>query len=240
MQVPLQAFIREAPLKSLDDDAHLRLDYLGYLTPSGHPLLVVEAKRPSISAPEARFKRECKVSMGSPALDCGSFVKTLANPSNPITEGWKRFLQKGRKYVEAVRKDFGQAPQRFVFTNGSWFVVFKDPDKAFLDGANAKASDIIVFLDRNEVLSRSREFFELLNFHSLLPPFSAIKASALQPPQREGRDLRLSGTARELPGHGADRRAATAVRPRPARAFPGTPIGEAHSGRGIKFGLGEF
>lgn len=144
----LPAFIPEAPLESLERGARRFLDYFGFSATTQKPLIIVEAKRPSLKLPSDSNHSE-----------------TIANglKGDNLGKKWNEILQTMKDYVISTAAHFGCAPLRAVITNGSWLILFADPAQTFLND-DLDVGSIIVYADHNEILNKAAEVWEYLEY----------------------------------------------------------------------------
>lgn len=153
-----------------DSDAERRrLDYHGRVNKGGRSLLIVEAKRPSISLPRNDDSSVSK-------LIALALRSTKKSSGSPVSAEWGEILTSARDYSNRVMTSSNAAPMRFVISNGEWFVIFRDVGATLLSN-NPEALEIVLFTGLDDVLARSDEFCRLLGYQDL---------SGYVPPQHPG------------------------------------------------------
>jgi len=139
-----ESVIPEYPVESAPDSDKNRwfLDYLGLeIGKDGKsvPLLVVEAKRLREPGPSPSSNKGPQSVWSSAELLAMALAK-----SAKLKGKWPEWLATAREYVVRLHQDRGRYPQRYVMTNGEWFVIFTDPIAAFVD-KTATSSSILVY-----------------------------------------------------------------------------------------------
>jgi hypothetical protein len=144
----LPAFVPEAQIESLERGTRRFLDYFGLSPTTQKPLIVVEAKRPSLSLPSDE-----------------NLPETIASGlrEQNLGEVWNEILSSIQDYVNSVTAHFGYSPHRVGITNGSWLILFLDPIQTFVNG-NVHSGAIVVFADPNEIYSKAAEVWEYLEY----------------------------------------------------------------------------
>ncbi len=158
--------IEDAVDPSDDADGHQRrLDYHGREHHTGHSLLIVESKRPSVQLPPT-----------SDGNISGLLAKALTQIHRgsdiPVTILWTKILKSAKDYVKRVTAATGRIPEKFAISNGEWFAGFSDVNATLL-ATNPEAGAITIFRDLNDVARRVDEFYELLSYQALsgyIPP----------------------------------------------------------------------
>lgn len=139
-----ESIIPEYPVESPPGSAANRwfLDYLGReigKDGTSVPLLVIEAKRLSEAGPSPSS------SDGPQAVWSPAELLAMALRKKVTLKGkWPEWLDTAKEYVVRLHRDRTRYPQRYVMTNGEWFVIFTDPKAAFVD-ASATSSSILVY-----------------------------------------------------------------------------------------------
>lgn len=170
----LGSILVEAPLAPLTTDNHRRfLDYHGREVSedsSDRSLLVIEAKRPSVSLPgDASRANELFVKDIIEALDWMSSVKMK---KKGVNAEWIARLETLSDYVKRVHSTYSNAPCRAVITNSEWYVIFNNPEKTFVVGS-LSVDDIIIFKNLQDIENRANEFYDNIAYVSLskrIPP----------------------------------------------------------------------
>jgi hypothetical protein len=149
------------------------LDYFGFERESGSPLLIVEAKRPSLRLP---FNENSEVPCtGHPASEV--FARYLESKNtggnlsdwieSGLTQEWREYLETLRDYVRSVART-AAIPRRVVVTNGEWLVVFRNPAQAFVqEDGHIDHAAILVFGSHKRLDMYYAEIFEELSYSSL-------------------------------------------------------------------------
>ncbi|GAB6165938.1 hypothetical protein JCM19992_19380 [Thermostilla marina] len=189
----------EYPVLSAETGHRRFLDYLGYEQQSGRPLLIVEAKRPSLSLPSVNNHGGHPAH--HPAADmiqtfCGDMKSGARQSSSSrpqLTQQWQKYLRDLRDYFCSAAAQAGGV-KRLVITNGEWLIIFQDPPQAFGDDSE-DAGEVVVYQDREAVLANSLDIFERLAYKKLTD-----EAPWLRPNEVSGAvsDENIAGVARAL------------------------------------------
>jgi len=182
------------------ESGHRRfLDYLGYERESERPLIIVEAKRPSLSLPSAsdycghptHHPAAEMIKQFCPQMKSGGHQPSTDAPQLPSQ--WQEHLRTLRDYFLSTSVQAGSV-KRVVITNGEWLIIFQDPLQAFGDDSD-DMGEIVVYQDHNAILERWQDIFERLAYKKLTdkPPW-------LQPNQVSGAvsDKNVAGAAHAL------------------------------------------
>jgi hypothetical protein len=146
------------------DERRKRLDYFGFERDTDQPLLVVEAKRPSVRFPG-----------GELAAVADKFRKYLVksrrrrySPADAdLTAAWGECLDQVREYARSVFSTHGRWPQRVAVCNGRWLVIFVEPHLAFGTTAGTSAGEILLFESRDAMARRAADIWRCLEYGSL-------------------------------------------------------------------------
>ncbi|HPF38770.1 MAG TPA: hypothetical protein PK093_09010 [Phycisphaerae bacterium] len=126
-----------------------RMDYFGYDRETDRPLIVVEAKWMRMELPVAevrgidpkahRFARHI--------ADC---LKMQRDGDQDLPEGidkpWAEAIKQLAGYCRSVGANAGEWPQRAVLTNGSWLVLFVNPESTFDENRNSRIDPAGIFV----------------------------------------------------------------------------------------------
>lgn len=147
-----------------EDERRKRLDYFGFERETDRPLLIVEAKRPSVRLPQ-----------GSTAEVADALRKYLVrsrrrqySPGNAgLPEVWGECLDQVREYARSVFVHFQRWPSRVAVCNGTWLVVFVEPHLAFGTTAAPDVGEILVCESRDAIVQRAGEVWKCLEYGAL-------------------------------------------------------------------------
>jgi hypothetical protein len=162
-----ESVIPEYPVDSPpdSDDNRWFLDYLGLeigKDGTSIPLLVVEAKRLRETGPSP------SKSDGPQAVWSWAELLAMALTKKATLKGkWPEWLATAREYVGRLHRDRKRYPQKYVMTNGEWFVIFTDPKAAFVDNT-ATSSSILVYESWTAFCTGLEQAFPHLERHHLL------------------------------------------------------------------------
>jgi hypothetical protein len=149
-------------------DAHRRrLDYHGRDNDQARSLLAIEVKRPRVRLPATGGR-----SLADWIADALGTVNAGGAGVEKLPAEWRRILASLVDYVKRIVAAYGDAPTRFVLTNGEWFLVFRDL-KATVLARDPEAGKIVLFSDLADVIARADEFCSLLAYQDLsghIPP----------------------------------------------------------------------
>lgn len=173
----------------LSDNSNTRrfLDYLGYCSQTQAPLLLVEAKRPSLSLPgpgPGTSHPQCH-----PASEIlASYLMGGVRPSNVgssslsnyLTKEWCSYLDTLGDYFRSIR-DVRLSPRKVLITNGEWLVLFSAPTNAFAPTStnSLSPSSVYIFQSKKEILQHSNILFEELEYSKLSRSQLPISATQL-------------------------------------------------------------
>lgn len=149
----LPNLIPEVPVRSEGRGSIRFLDYLGIEKQTDNPLLIVETKRPEAGLPTA-------FNLASTHMEV--VAKGLAGES--LKGEWNKWLEDLKDYVRSIFNKTEKIPKRVVITNGDWLIVFLDPCDAFLQDGEHDPARIFVFLNKDDIESRSHELFLQLEY----------------------------------------------------------------------------
>ncbi len=159
-----------------------RLDYLGFDRDTAAPLLVVEAKRPSLSLPI-----DTTVPSNSRTHPAGGAFAEFLSGIQPergrnrsvdhLTSDWCKHLTQVKNYALGLNAS-GHLPARVAITNGRWLVVFCDVKNAFCDGP-VDPSQIAVFPKFDPTSQDAVEIRELLDYRKLCRSAASLEPSEL-------------------------------------------------------------
>lgn len=159
-----------------------RLDYLGFDHNTATPLLVVEAKRPSLSLPiDTTVSRDSRTHPVG-----GAFAEFLSGMQpergrhrlvDHLTADWCKHLTQVKGYARDLNAT-GHLPARVAITNGWWLVVFCDVNNAFCDGP-VDPSRIAVFPTLDPTSQAAEEIRELLDYRKLCRFAAPLEPSEL-------------------------------------------------------------
>jgi hypothetical protein len=163
--------IIEAFLRDRWTNTRRRLDYLGHERDAVHPLLIVEAKRPDApfiyvtrSLEPGRNYVYSEVQLLADALH---YLKDSDQSEPPLLKVWSEWLFEVRNYCLNTYNNTGHMPQRVVITNGTWLIIFKDPQDAFCGDARPTESEIFLFRSVKSIEDNTRLIFELLDYNRI-------------------------------------------------------------------------
>jgi len=149
--VGLPKFVPEAPIESLQRGTRRFLDYFGLSSSTRKPLIIVEAKRPSLKLP----------SNDNPSEIFSNGLKGIS-----LGKDWDDILSTIRDYVCSTTAQFGHTPHRVVITNGNWLLLFLNPVQTFVS-KNIDVGDIIVYSDADEICDKAHEVWEYLEYNNI-------------------------------------------------------------------------
>lgn len=133
--------------------ARRRMDYLGYEQQVDEPLLILEAKRPTMFPTPPNGSMEVLSAIVS---------QWLATPQK-APGSWRDWLPSLQDYVLAVAQRAGRFPVRAAITDGDWLIIFERPEDAF-GGRGARDPNYIhVFPKAEEIIARYDRVFDLLD-----------------------------------------------------------------------------
>lgn len=149
-----------------------RMDYLGHDRATDEPLLVVEAKRPSVSLPGTT------PSLASPeAHDVGrDIAKALRKlkageeiPKRLLNGDWREAIAQIRNYCRTIKEARKTWPRKAVLANGDWLIIFADPENAFGSDAGTEIQPhlILVFESRSSMLQHYALLWSQLEYSAL-------------------------------------------------------------------------
>lgn len=169
-----QNLASEVGIASVKSETKRRLDYLGFDSETTKPLLLVEAKRPSLQLPFVDVPSASP--FGHPAaVAFADFlgrlpIKGAAKPSavRGITAEWAEYLHSVRDYVLTLGAT-SSVPRRVVMGNGNWLIIFTEPADAFMgsDGIEPNCAQIAIFPSQAMVLEYAGDLFRLLEYSRL-------------------------------------------------------------------------
>jgi hypothetical protein len=158
------AVAEEARVKG---DTTLFLDYLGVHLVTRIPVLIFEAKaweKPPVSPSAAAGRRIRPEELIARALN---YVKGGKNGDSPVTAEWIEWLEKLQAYVSDLKEQSGHLVSRVAISSGQWLVIFTEPGPAFLDPADVKPGNILVFQIDNFV-RESDDIFRQISYGQLV------------------------------------------------------------------------
>jgi hypothetical protein len=149
-----------------------RMDYLGHDRATDEPLVVVEAKRPSVSLPGTT------PSLASPdAHDAGRVIaKALEKlkageeiPKRLLNGDWREAIVQVRNYCRTIKEARNTWPRKAVLSNGDWLINFANPENAFGSdtGAEIQPHLILVFESRSRMLQHHTLLWGQLEYSTL-------------------------------------------------------------------------
>jgi len=163
----------------LKADTTRRLDYFGFCRDTDRPLLVVEAKRPSLRLPLTN-EAECDPYAHPSGEAIAEYLGgqqadgTRRRLTDHLSKEWRRYLDQVSLYANALIRD-GCPPLRIALTNGQWLIVFRDVPGAFAS-EDVQGSHIAVFPRLDPLSTYNTEIFDLLDYRGL-----TLLADPLQP-----------------------------------------------------------
>ena len=174
----------EIGLKSLATGQRRFLDYLGFERETAVPLLVVEAKRPSLALP-AEGNWTGHFASHPVGNLFAEFLQALDGSDDeagrlesPLTEEWRKNLYSLRDYIRSIDPD--SLPQRVLITNGYWLVIFDDPKSAFVDPeATVSPRDILIYDNPIAILQFYDDIYQRISYghlardHGIVTPHQA-------------------------------------------------------------------
>lgn len=146
---------------------------------SSKSLLLVEAKRASISLPDfsAGAVATHEFATAISGILSGTKGKTKSETFE-LTATWEKFISTLCDYVCRVHEKTKGSPTTAVISNGDWFVVFINPQRTFID-LDPIAADIQIYQNRHDVLAATARFSEYLGYSSLANHIPDQKPDAL-------------------------------------------------------------
>jgi hypothetical protein len=165
----LPNLVPEAPVTS-DESGHIRfLDYLGFERYTDHPLLIVEAKRPSESLPRLAQVGDSPPLSSIPEGDRGTVPLVVCRGliGEPLLGAWNQWLQDLKDYVCSVKQHSGSTPRRVISTNGDWLILFLNPADTFLPEGTQDPGAILVFESRADLEDRHTQVFRYLEYSAV-------------------------------------------------------------------------
>jgi hypothetical protein len=157
----LPALIPEAPIQSLEHGTRRFLDYFGLTTTTQKPLILIEAKRPSLKLPSDSNPIDSDL----PENISRRIAEGLKGES--IGEEWGEILQTMKDYINSVTIHFSYSPLRAVITNGSWLILFVDPAHTFSEGV-IDPDDIVIYSNPADIIKRAAEIWEYLEYSQVV------------------------------------------------------------------------
>jgi hypothetical protein len=148
-------------------DTTLFLDYLGVHLETRVPVLIFEAKaweKPPVSSPAAAGRKISPDELIARALN---YVKGGKVGDAPVTAEWMEWLEKLQAYVHDLKKQSGHLVSRVAISSGQWLVIFTEPGPAFLDSADVKPGNILVF-QVEEFVRESDHIFRQISYGQLI------------------------------------------------------------------------
>lgn len=149
------------------------LDYFGFEKHSESPLLVVEAKRPSLDLPangggETHFSSHPASALFAGYLQARHASREASDKLKSIlTEEWRGYLDDLRDYIRSVANAIA-TPRRAIITNGEWLVLFHNPVEAFVDDhSDVAPTAILIFNSRDVIVTYCSEIFAQLSYACL-------------------------------------------------------------------------
>ena len=120
--------VPETPVRSSASGNIRFLDYLGLERYTTRPLVVVEVKRPGSPIPKIVGTPQGKVSYTPGAAICEGLRGRELNGK------WSEWLETLRDYCKSLVDRGGLPPKRLVITDGEWWIIFRNPEAAFVTG----------------------------------------------------------------------------------------------------------
>ncbi len=157
--------------KAATEEHRRRMDYLGYSRETDRPLVVIEAKRPSVQLPGA--SSPISLPEAHPVGEIIAKTLTHIRDGKSVPRGvggvWKEALEQVGRYCRTVFETRGEWPSRAVLTNGNWIIVFANPQNAFTSNTEEtiSARHILVFESRNSVVEKHVHLWELIEYSQL-------------------------------------------------------------------------
>jgi hypothetical protein len=166
--------IPEAPIKPSGTGNTRFLDYLGTDGSEGRALLVVETKRPNSSLLSRIRKYNRYADETLPQL-----IAAALEGKADVGKEWQEWLETLRDYARRVRDQSSQPPRRVVLTNGSWLIIFTDPDNSFLQGGTPDDRRILVYEKLEEIETRPGEAFRWLEHQQVLDEVPPLNVASI-------------------------------------------------------------
>lgn len=129
------------------------MDYFGYEREVNQPLLVVEAKRPSLFP----------IPPGGSVETASAKVSEWLKRPNSAPGEWEEWIPSLQEYVVSVFQRTGVFPVRAAITDGDWLVIFENPSDAFGEAGTRDARFVHAFTDKDDVYDRYDLVFRLLD-----------------------------------------------------------------------------
>jgi hypothetical protein len=148
-------------------DTTLFLDYLGVHLETRVPALIFEAKaweKPPVSSSTAAGRKISPDELIARALN---YVKGGKVGDAPVTAEWIDWLVQLQAYVRDLKEQSGHLVSRVAISSGQWLVIFTEPGPAFLDPADVKPRNILVFQIENFV-RESDDIFRQISYGQLI------------------------------------------------------------------------
>ena len=160
-------------------DRRWHMDYLGHahLDKDVLPLLIVEAKRPEETLPDPHA-----VGTVPSYYDVRLFLLDGLCGHRQLPGDWHKWLLKQcAGYVSRVHAQHGQYPRGVCLTNGDWFVIFTDPEAAFVTRSPSLDSVIVIpdWASFCRAISQVREHLEVDRLLDGVLPHKAQSAVSL-------------------------------------------------------------
>lgn len=168
----------EVAVTSSETERKRFLDYFGYDRETAAPLLIVEAKRPSLNLP--LYGGDWSGVAQHPTAEAIAIYLHDQDSEHGLTALWTSYLDDVRDYMESVNVSTGEPPKRLVMTNGTWLIIFTSPSDSFSSHPPAGSTSIFVFEDTNVILSDTELLFKLLAYPCVANSVPAIPRSQLR------------------------------------------------------------
>jgi hypothetical protein len=158
----MPSLIPEMPISSLEEGRKRYIDYLGINPSTNKPLLIVEAKRPSLGLPT--------IVHIEPEIDptnniARSIVEGLKGKS--LGREWDEILKQVKDYVNLTISESQYAPLRAVITNGDWLLLFLNPLQTF-HNENINGDEILIYINRDHIIERAIEIWGYLEYNQVV------------------------------------------------------------------------
>ena len=163
------------------------LDYFGFERESELPLLVVEAKRPSLRLPLEGKGSKTHFNCHPASEKIAEYLQSRHESRNVdenleavLTNEWRGYLDDLRDYIRSVA-DVTTVPRRAIITNGEWLVLFYDPEQAFAnEDARVDSTAILIFANRDQILNYYSEIYEKCSYTCLVNDSGIIRPRNLR------------------------------------------------------------
>lgn len=155
--------IPEAQIQSSESTNTKFLDYLG-LNRENKPLLIVETKRPNSLLPK-KVKIPGATDIHTPSVESSASTISSGLKGDLLSGEWNKWLKTQKDYVQSAFDQRGEAPRRVVITNGSWLIIFINPQDSFLHTGTVDPDNILVF---ENIEQSYQEIFRWLEYQRVL------------------------------------------------------------------------